>query len=97
MKTNVYTIFDVKAGAYLQPFFSLNSATAQRSIAQLVNDPTHTFGINVTDYSLFRIAEYDDSNAQFDLELGPVLVCNLVELVDVEIPSIDPDQMPLGS
>ncbi|WNK14992.1 MAG: nonstructural protein [Microvirus sp.] len=56
----IYTVNDVKAGAYLQPFFMRANAEAQRAFASLVNDPKHQFGIHHSDYTLYQIGEFDE-------------------------------------
>lgn len=55
----VFCVFDSKAEAYLQPFFSTNRATAIRSFAQAAADPQTAFSQNGADYTLFEMGEWD--------------------------------------
>lgn len=67
MKVQLFSIYDSKVEAYLQPFFMQNSAQAQRSFSDLVNDKTHAFGKHPEDYTLFEIGSWEDSNCKFNL------------------------------
>lgn len=60
MKLKSYVVFDNKAAAFLLPFFMVNDSVAIRAVADAVNDPSHSFSKNPTDYSLFRNGEFDD-------------------------------------
>lgn len=56
----VFSVFDSKAGAYLQPFFSPTDATALRAFYKAVNEPGSMFGQNPGDYTLFEIGNWDE-------------------------------------
>ncbi len=60
MNIAIFSIYDSKADAYLQPFFTANKATAIRSFSDLVNDPNSHFGKHAADFVLFEIGAYDD-------------------------------------
>lgn len=65
MIKKVFTIYDEKAEAYLQPFFFDTVGQALRAVGELVNDPTHQFGKHTEDYVLFQCAEFDEHKAIF--------------------------------
>lgn len=65
MKYKVYTIFDSKIGAYMQPFFRRANGEAIRDFTELANDKSKTVGLNPEDYCLFYIADYDDESGIF--------------------------------
>lgn len=65
MIKKVFTIFDEKSEAYLQPFFLDTTGQAIRAITDCINDPNHQFSRHTSDYTLFQIAEYDDSKGIF--------------------------------
>lgn len=75
----VFSVFDVKAGAHLQPFFSPTKATAIRSITELVRDDKHQFGKYPSDYTLFFLGEFDDEKGMFTLMPAPASLGVLVE------------------
>ena len=72
MKQKVFSVYDCKAKAYLQPFHVNNSAVATRMIADAVADPNHMFNKHAADYTLFEIAEFDDETGQFTPDYGHV-------------------------
>lgn len=54
----IFTVNDVKAGAYMTPFFSRNRNTAIRDLQTAVNDPEHMFHKHPEDYTLFWLGEF---------------------------------------
>ena len=64
MILNIFVVHDVKAEAYLQPFFFSHDAEAKRAFSDCVNNVEHQFGKHPQDYTLFKIGSFDDSNAQ---------------------------------
>lgn len=78
MILKVFTVFDVKANAHLQPFFSTTAGQAIRMFESSVNAPDHQFAKYPTDFTLFEVGEYDDSNGSFNnhkaiIDLGNAL------------------------
>lgn len=57
----IFTVYDVKAEAYLQPFFTPTSGTAIRSFAEAANSTDHDFNKYAEDYTLFEIGEWDEN------------------------------------
>jgi len=64
MKHKMFVIYDVKANAYMQPWFLTQEGMALRAFSDCVNDKEHNFGRHPEDYTLFNIGEFDDSNAE---------------------------------
>lgn len=58
----IFTIYDSKAAAYLQPFFCVNNAVAIRSFTQAANNPEHDFNRFAADYTLFAIGEFEPTS-----------------------------------
>lgn len=65
MIINAYSVRDEKAEAFLQPFFMHNDAVAQRAYLSSIRDTEHEFSKHPEDYTLYRLAEYDDQNGTF--------------------------------
>lgn len=80
MKLKVYSIYDSKAEAYLQPFFMANKGTAIRAITDILRQNDHQFTKYPEDYTLFELGEYDDSNGQMQPHLTPMPICKAIEL-----------------
>lgn len=78
--SQIFTVFDKKGLNYLPPVFQKNKGTAMRAISPLVNDPEHQFGKYDTDFELYYIGEYCESNGIILGSNKPEFVCNLSEL-----------------
>lgn len=60
----VFSVFDVKAEAYLRPFFVKTRGQAIRGFSDAVNDPQHEFHAHPDDYTLFQIGEFDEDEGK---------------------------------
>lgn len=80
MEMKVFSIYDVKAGAYINPFFLPTEGMAVRTFMDCCNDVNHNFGQHPEDYSLFKIAVFDNTKGTF-LDIGPEIVLNGLEAV----------------
>lgn len=63
---NIYTIYDSKAEYYLPPFFARTHNEAIRTFSQAVNDSQHHIGQNHSDFTLFFIGSYDETNGHIE-------------------------------
>lgn len=59
-----YTVKDAKAGTYGAPFFAANDAIATRSFLQAAADPNTTINAYPEDFSLFKVASFNDESAE---------------------------------
>ena len=59
MLKKLFTVFDVKAEAYMNPFVADSTGLAIRTFADIANDPKHPIGEHPEDYTLFEIGTYD--------------------------------------
>jgi hypothetical protein len=82
MKLSMYTIQDVKVGAYMQPFYTTNEATAIRAIKNLLTDPDHQFSKNPEDFALYHLGVYDDEDGKHLLNDAPNHMHNLIDLLE---------------
>lgn len=62
MILQIYSVRDNAAGAFLQPFFSVNNSTALRALSEAVNDPKHEFHKHASDYSIWHLGSFDDAD-----------------------------------
>jgi len=60
----VFTVYDSKVEAYMNPFYLPAKGAAIRTFTDLVNDKSHPIGKYPADYTLFEIGSYDDQNGQ---------------------------------
>lgn len=75
----IFSIYDQKAKAYLQPFFSLNEDTATRELTKAVNGDGD-FNKFSEDYTLFSLGTFDQNKGEFTLNESQLLVCNAATL-----------------
>lgn len=83
MIIQMYTIRDIKAGAYLNPFFSRSHGEATRMISQAVKDPNSNFSKYPEDFTLLHIGEWDDSSAEMT-SYTPSHITDFVSLIELE-------------
>lgn len=92
MTLKVFAVRDLKAEAFLQPFFSPSVGSAMRAFADAVNDKNCPFNKHPSDYALFEIGTYDDSDAAL-VPLLPVKMYSLgSDLID---PTVQQNQAQL--
>lgn len=77
----IFTIFDSKAVAYLQPFFSKTEGTAIREIKLAANQEGSQFKKYAEDYSLFNIGEFNEITGKIT-SIDPIHIINVLPLVD---------------
>lgn len=64
MKLKIFTIYDSKATAYLQPFFMATTGQAIRAFTDATNDSKTQFYAHPEDFTLFEVGLYDDTTAR---------------------------------
>lgn len=84
----VFTIYDSKSDAYLQPFFLHTTGQAVRAISDCVNDPKHQFAKHPADYTLFEIGTFDDSSCLWTPLPQKLTLHGLIELLNPELPFV---------
>lgn len=82
MLLNVYSIFDVKAKIYSNPFFMSHNGQALRAFSDLVTDSKSMINKHPTDYMLYRLAEFDDNAGIFTALKNPEFLANAVDFVE---------------
>ena len=77
MVKKIYSIYDEKSEAFLQPFFMDTNGQAIRAIVDCLSDPQHNFSRHSADYTLFLIGQFDDQDATITVNKSSL--GNLVE------------------
>lgn len=88
----MFSVFDSKVGAYMQPFFARSTNEAIRSFTQAANDSGHQFCKWAEDFVLFEIGAWNDDKCQFVLKDAPVSLGVALEFIKRDS---DPSQMSL--
>ena len=87
----IFTVYDSKAEAYLQPFFLDTVGMAIRAVSDCVNDVNHNFCRHAEDYTLFELGSYVESKGVFELHASPVSIGKLQEFkAQFELPVDQP-------
>lgn len=76
----VFSIYDCKVEAFLQPFFMKSKGEVIRALTTLVEDHTHNFCKYSADFTLFELGEWDEAKGRFTLHATPVSILILQEL-----------------
>jgi len=79
MKHKIFSVYDSKAMAYIQPFLFPEQGQALRAFTDAANDPNHMFCKNAGDYTLFNIGAFDDASAQIISNDPPINLGNALE------------------
>ena len=79
----VFTIRDNKAEYYYPPQFYRNAAEATRACENAVNQQADTlFAKNAEDFSLFQIADWNETTAKIEIEDKK----HIADLIDLRVP-----------
>jgi len=65
MIVKVFSIFDAAAAVYRQPFYASADGEAMRVFYDLSISADHEIGRHPEDFSLWRVAKYDDNKGTF--------------------------------
>ncbi len=81
MRLKIFSVYDEKAMAYIPPFTLPTREMAVRVFGDMVSSDTHQFSMHPSDYTLFELGEFDDSDGVISVGRGPTKVVNGVEIV----------------
>jgi len=68
MQLKAYSVYDNKALRYFPPYFASTDGEAVRNFADMANDSQTNIGRHPSDYVLYFVGSYDDSNGLFQAE-----------------------------
>lgn len=90
----IFTVFDIKANCYLQPFFSQTEGTAIRAFQQAANDQEHDFHKFAEDYTLFELGEWHERSGQINMLPAIKPLGNAIQYIINQLP---PAKTPFDS
>lgn len=82
---HLYTLHDVKALIYNPPFPAANHAVAKRMVTELASDLNTSVGRHPSDYKLYYLGNYDDSNGSFAILSVAEHVSDVVALLPMPV------------
>ncbi len=66
MQHGYYAVYDNKAERYYSPMLFRSDLEALRVFNDCIEDPNHQFGKNPEDYSIWKIALWDEETGEID-------------------------------
>ena len=75
MMQMIFTVLDMAAKRFTEPFFAANEEVALRSFKEAVNSEGHPFSKFPEDYALYKIGEWDNESGDIAAE-EPVKLVN---------------------
>jgi len=69
MKMNIYSLHDVKAGYFHQPFTMQNDVLAKRNVAMALQDERQSISFEPEAFTLMQIGEFDDVTGEIQVIL----------------------------
>lgn len=83
MLLKVFSVRDMKSEAFLQPFFSPSVGSALRAFGDATNEQNSPFFKHPSDYVLYEIGSFDDSNGALG-SISPVkLLATAMDVKDI--------------
>jgi len=89
MKLKMFSVFDSKVAAYMNPFFARSTAEAIRMFSDAVGNPQQGFCKHPEDYTLFEVGSWDDQTAGIDLLQTPHSLAKAIQFVQLESPELN--------
>lgn len=87
MLMKIYSVYDSKIEAFMQPFFMPAKGAALRAFSECVNDEKHQFGKYPGDFTLFEIGSFEDSSGTLEMWSTPISLGLGIEfLKQLELP-----------
>lgn len=80
----VFSVFDSKAKAFIQPFYSQTNGTAVRQFTAAAQDAGHDFHRFSEDYSLFCLGEFDEESGMFNQPATPEPVVTALAVKELD-------------
>lgn len=71
MKLGMFSVRDVVAGAFINPWFLPNDGMAVRAFTDCVRDPNHNFGAHPGDYALYKMGDFEPESGKVNVLSEP--------------------------
>lgn len=84
MILKIFAVRDMKAEAFLQPFFSPSVGSALRAFSDAVNDKNCPFNKHPDDYVLYEIGTYNDQTAWIEAMQIIKMYTNAIDLLELK-------------
>ena len=81
MMLKIYSVMDVKASAFMSPFFTAHDGQAVRSFGDACNDEKSMFARHPEDFALYRLGEFDDVAGKLKAQEVPEFIIRAVDML----------------
>lgn len=82
----MFTVYDSKIEAYLQPFYMQTTGAALRAFEESVNDTKTQFYKHAPDFTLFEIGAFNDATATINLHDAKISLGTAIEYLNEKAP-----------
>lgn len=82
MKTIIVAMYDVKVGAFMQPFFQSTRLQAIRSITDSVRKEGTPFNAHPDDFKAFELGEWDEVSGVIKPHDSPQFIIDAIQCVE---------------
>lgn len=82
MIMKIFTVFDRKVGAHLQPFYARSDGEAMRMLKETVLSGQSKLSQFPEDYHLYSLGEFDDQTGELLPNDRVEPVCSVVEVIE---------------
>lgn len=82
----VFSVYDSKVGAYLNPIFLQSKGAAMRAFEDAVNSSDHQFYKHAADFTMFELGSWDEEKGKFTLHSTPISIGVAIEFKRPEKP-----------
>lgn len=82
MLLQVFSIFDVKAKCFGQPFFMSHNGMALRAFSDLVGEKGTNVNKHPEDFKLYKLGEYDDNSGELTSLEQPDFLANASDYLE---------------
>lgn len=76
----LFSIFDSKANAYMNPFIQATAPAAMRSFGAACCDSNSEFHKFAEDFTLFELGEWDEHTGSILMYVTPRPICKAIEI-----------------
>jgi len=83
-KQLIFAIYDMKAEAYMQPWFLPSEGLAIRAFSDCVNNPEHNFGMHPEDYILYNVGAWSPNTGHLTCPSTPTVITSGIDILQKE-------------
>lgn len=92
MILKVFAVYDVKAVAYMQPFFSNSVGSALRAFGDASCEDRSPLSKHPADYNLFELGSFDDASGLLESLPAPKYLGSALDFADMSVKRCSSDK-----